>query len=171
MTVVALALLAASTKAKTPTSSSYSFLLVILLIGVAGYFFFIRPQQQRAKKVREQQSSYEIGDEILTVGGIVGRIVDLTAERVTIISGETDDGEVLGEEPTRLVLVRRAIAQKIQPSTPDVEVDDEWEDRGEVEEEEHDEDEHDGHDGHDHDEAEHDEVEDTDEAVEGENNK
>lgn len=116
-------LLAASSK-KTTSSSSASFLIVILVIGAAAYFFFLRPQQQKARRQRQQHQAYAVGDEVLTVGGIVGRVVALDDERVTILSGGADDLEVVGggvaAEPTRLVLVRNAIARKVEPPVEDV---------------------------------------------------
>lgn len=117
-------LLAASSK-KTTSSSSASFLIVILVIGVAAYFFFLRPQQQKARRQRQQSQTYAVGDEVLTVGGIVGRVVALDDERVTILSGVGDaldvvDGGVAAAEPTRLVLVRNAIARKVEPPAEDV---------------------------------------------------
>jgi len=113
-------LLAASSKKST--SSSAGFLILILVIGVGAYFFFLRPQQQKARRQRHQSQEIAVGDEILTVGGIVGRVVDLDAERVTILSGVDPGSDGVGagigpsgSEPTRLVLVRNAIARKIEP--------------------------------------------------------
>ena len=86
---------------------------------MAGYFFFLRPQQQKAKKARAVSKEVEVGDEILTVGGIVGRVVDVNDDRLTIVSGTDAQGiATLGTEPTRLVLVKAAIARKIEPVVP-----------------------------------------------------
>lgn len=114
-------LVAASSK-KTTSSSSYTFLLFLLVIGVALYFLFLRPQQQKAKRQREANSQVEVGDEVLTVGGMVGRIVDMEGDRVTVETGG-DGGPV-----TRLVFVRNAISRKLEeaPSTdehPEFELD------------------------------------------------
>jgi preprotein translocase YajC subunit len=122
------ALLVAATSKKQPTSSSAGFLIIILVIGVGAYFFFLRPQQQKARRQRQQSQEIAVGDEILTVGGIVGRVVALDAERVTILSGvvagsDGDQGagvDPTGSEPTRLVLVRNAIARKVEPRVEDV---------------------------------------------------
>lgn len=115
LTLVAPLLLAASKKT-TSSSGSATFLIVILIIGLGAYFFFLRPQQQRARRQRQQHSEIGVGDEILTVGGIVGRVVDINSDHVTIVSGAEVQGPgALGSEPTRLVLVRNAIARKIEP--------------------------------------------------------
>ena len=63
----------------------------VLIIG-ALYFMTIRPQQQRAKAQRALVSSITLGDEIVTVGGMLGRIVDLTEEDVSV---ETTPGTVI----------------------------------------------------------------------------
>lgn len=114
MTSVITALLMAATK-KT-SSGSATFIIFLVLIAVVGYFLLIRPQKQRARRQKEQQSNIGVGDEVLTVGGIVGRVTALDGEHVTILSGgDTVGFPAVGNEPTRLVLVRNAIARKIEP--------------------------------------------------------
>lgn len=140
MTVVhALGLLAASSStsaAKKSSGSSYTFIIFLLVIGVAGYFFLLRPQQQKARKQKEAQSDIGVGDEVLTVGGIVGTVLDINSERVTIVTG-AEGADLDGEHavPTRMVLVRQAIARKIEPTVAgptydDVEPVEEYEEHG-----------------------------------------
>jgi preprotein translocase subunit YajC len=105
--------LAATTK-KT-SGGSATFLIILVLLGLAGYFLFLRPQQQKARKQRELQSDIEVGDEVLTVGGIVGTVISINSERVTIVTG-AEPGSTAAEPPTRMVLVRNAIARKIEPT-------------------------------------------------------
>ena len=55
-------------------------LLPLLAIGVLGYFFFIRPQQRKAQAARAQQNSgIDVGDEVQTVGGVIGTVLESTA--------------------------------------------------------------------------------------------
>lgn len=113
MTATITALLMAATK--KPSSSSATFIIFLVLIAVVGYFLLIRPQKQKQRRQREQQSNIGVGDDILTVGGIVGRVIALDGEHVTILSGgDTVGFPAVGNEPTRLVLVRNAIARKIE---------------------------------------------------------
>ncbi len=120
-------LVASSTKS---SSSSTTFIVFLVLIALVGYFLLIRPQRQKQRRQREQQSAISVGDEVLTVGGIVGKVTAIDADRVTILTGgDTVGFAAAGSEPTRLVLVRNAIARKIEPPLPDVssEADDEGE--------------------------------------------
>jgi preprotein translocase subunit YajC len=48
------------------------------------YFLLIRPQRKQQKQHEEMVRSLSRGDEIVTMGGIVGKIVHLTEDRVTI---------------------------------------------------------------------------------------
>lgn len=57
-------------------SQLYSVLVMGLMFG-AVYFFMIRPQSKKKKLEDQMRSSLEIGDEITTIGGIMGRIVNL----------------------------------------------------------------------------------------------
>jgi preprotein translocase YajC subunit len=96
-------------------------------IGLLGYFFFIRPQQRKAQAARQGQGSagFEIGDEVQTVGGVVGTVLEVHGDRYTLLTGALgDDGNLDGPQPTRIVFVRQAIAKKIEP-IEDVRIDDE----------------------------------------------
>lgn len=105
----------ATVAATKSSSSSVTFLLFIVLIIGALYLLFLRPQQQRARKQREMMSAIDVGDEVLTVGGIVGRVLFIDGDRVTI---ETGDGGGQYEAPgTRLVLLRSAISRKLEVPT------------------------------------------------------
>lgn len=71
----------------TSTGGSSSYLiLMIVLIGVM-YFVMIRPQKKRQKEEQEMRASLEIGDEIITIGGIVGKVVTIRDEDIVIETG------------------------------------------------------------------------------------
>jgi preprotein translocase subunit YajC len=90
-------------------------LLPLIAIGVLAYFFFIRPQQRKAQAARKAQGSdIEVGDEVQTVGGVVGTVLEIHGDRYTLLTGALgDDGNLDGPQPTRIVFVRQAIARKI----------------------------------------------------------
>ena len=48
------------------------------------WFMLVRPQQQRVRRQRELVSSLAVGDEVVTAGGVVGRIVGLDDEQVRL---------------------------------------------------------------------------------------
>src|ERR1700679_446553 len=108
------------------SSSSLIPLLPLVAIGLLGYFFFIRPQQRKAQAARQGQGSgFEVGDEVQTVGGVVGTVLEVHGDRYTLLTGALgDDGTLDGPQPTRIVFVRQAIAKKIEP-IEDVRIDDE----------------------------------------------
>lgn len=61
----------------------------VLIIGmvVLFYFFLIRPQNKRAKEHRELISSLDKGDEVVTAGGILGKVTKVTDDYVVIEIG------------------------------------------------------------------------------------
>ena len=122
-TLAASHLIVAATKS---SSSSLITLLPLVAIGLLGYFFFIRPQQRKAQAARQGQTSgYEVGDEVQTVGGVVGTVLEVHGDRYTLLTGALgDDGNLDGPQPTRIVFVRQAIAKKIEP-IEDVRIEDE----------------------------------------------
>ena len=113
-------LVVAASSTTSKSSGSSVFLIVLLGIGAVAYFAFLRPQQQRAKQQREKSRQVEVGDEVLTVGGIVGRVVDVGDDRITIVSGGDGPDAAPGDPPpTRLVVVRQGIARRLDPVVPE----------------------------------------------------
>jgi len=66
----------AAAPAATPGAEMVQFLPLIAIF-VVFYFILIRPQQKRAKETRAMLSALQKGDEVVTAGGIVGRISKL----------------------------------------------------------------------------------------------
>jgi preprotein translocase subunit YajC len=61
----------------------FTFLPLILLVAVM-YFLMIRPQQRRRREAQQLQSQLGPGDEVVTIGGLYGTIVDADDETVTL---------------------------------------------------------------------------------------
>ena len=58
--------------------------LPMILLFVVFYFLLIRPQQKRTKQHREMVAGLSKGDEVVTNGGILGKITDVTDNFLTI---------------------------------------------------------------------------------------
>ena len=56
----------------------------LILIFVVFYFLLIRPQQKKAKQHREMLQALKKGDEVITAGGICGKIVGSTDDFLTL---------------------------------------------------------------------------------------
>lgn len=68
--------------------SSMSMIIMLVLMFAVFYFFFIRPENKKKKTVEEMRSALSVGDEITTIGGMTGKIVQVTEETVTFETGE-----------------------------------------------------------------------------------
>ena len=55
---------------------------------VVFYFFLIRPENKKKKKAEEMRNSLSVGDKITTIGGMVGKIVDISGDLITFETGE-----------------------------------------------------------------------------------
>ena len=64
-------------------TATYIIMMVVLIALM--YFMMIRPQKKRQKEEQEMRSSLEIGDEITTIGGIMGRVVAIKDDEDAII--------------------------------------------------------------------------------------
>ena len=81
------------TAANTGTGTEGSWLLAVvrflplLLVVVAMYFILIRPQRKREKEAQNMRNNLQVGDEVTTSGGIVGRVVSLREDTVVVETG------------------------------------------------------------------------------------
>ena len=88
------------------TGSMLPSIFSLVLIVAVFYFFIIRPQQKRDKESSKMRSSLEVGDDIITIGGIVGTIVSMKEDTLVI---ET------GSDRSKLRITRWAVQQNTTP--------------------------------------------------------
>jgi len=67
-------------------------LLPLVLIFAVFYFLLIRPQNKRQKEHREMVANIEVGDEIVTAGGVLGKVTDMKDQFVHV---QVADGVIL----------------------------------------------------------------------------
>ena len=79
---------------------------LILLIGIM-YFLLIRPQKKREKEVNAMRSSVQVGDEIITIGGICGKIVKTKDESLVI---------QVGADKVKFEIMRWAVSKVVEQS-------------------------------------------------------
>lgn len=95
----------------------------LVIIGgfmVIAYFLMIKPQKKRQKAIMDMRDNLKIGDNIITIGGIKGKIVELSDTEVVIET--SDDG-------TKIEFIKSAIHSVVSKSEKSsVEEDDEEED-------------------------------------------
>ena len=66
-----------SSSMDSTTMSNISMIVMLVIMFAVMYFLLYRPQKKQQKKDAEMRSSLEIGDEVTTIGGIVGRVIAL----------------------------------------------------------------------------------------------
>ena len=67
-----------------PQGNAFLQLLPLVLIFVVFYFLLIRPQAKRAKEHRAMVSALAVGDEVVTSGGILGRVTETSEQFLTV---------------------------------------------------------------------------------------
>ena len=60
-----------------------SIIMIVAMIAIF-YFLMYRPQKKAEKAAAEMRNSLQVGDEVSTIGGIIGKIVSIKEETVTI---------------------------------------------------------------------------------------
>lgn len=69
-------------------AGSGSMIFMLVLMFAIFYFLIIRPESKKKKKTEEMRNSLSIGDEITTIGGMTGKLVQVTEDTVTFETGE-----------------------------------------------------------------------------------
>ena len=65
----------------------YGSIILIVVMLIAMYFLMIRPQKKKQKEEQEMRNNVRIGDELTTIGGICGRVVNVKDDTLTIETG------------------------------------------------------------------------------------
>ena len=83
-------------------------LIPLLLLLVVMYFLMIRPQKKKDKEIKEMRNSLTVGDEIVTIGGICGKIVKTKDESFII---------QVGADKVKFELMRWAVSSVTKESS------------------------------------------------------
>ncbi len=86
--------------ANSPSQSIMSFLPIIGII-VVFYFFMIRPQMKKQKEAKKFVEQIKKGDKVVTIGGIIGKITEVT-----------DNGYIIESENTKIKVLKSAISME-----------------------------------------------------------
>ena len=62
----------------------YSMILILVVMVAVFYFMIIRPEKKKKKEEENLRNSLKEGDKITTIGGIVGKIVDIKGDNIVI---------------------------------------------------------------------------------------
>ncbi len=93
------------------SGSNVTFLISLVLMVAIFYFLLIRPQQRRARQQRSLVESLRIGDEVITIGGLFGTILEIDDETITLDAGAG----------TRLRYLKQAVARRFVEENEDEE--------------------------------------------------
>lgn len=77
-------------------------LVMIGLIFIVFYFFMIRPQQKKQKELKNFRNNMAVGDKVVTIGGVHGKILEIA-----------DSTVVLNSEGSRIRFEKSAISQSV----------------------------------------------------------
>ena len=74
--------------ASSGAAGGSSMILMLIALFAVFYFFMIRPENKKKKKAEEMRNSLTVGEEITTIGGMTGKVVQVTEDTVTFETGE-----------------------------------------------------------------------------------
>src|SRR3954465_11729005 len=100
-------------------SSLLPFVFQVVAIFAIFYFVMIRPQQKQRKDHEERLRNLKRGDEIVTTGGIIGKVVHIAETARDGKSGATmDDRVTIKSDESRLIVERGRIARVLTAAEP-----------------------------------------------------
>ena len=103
-------------------------ILPLILLLLIMYFLLIRPQKKREKQITAMRNAIQVGDEIITIGGICGKVVKTKEETLVIqvgadktkfevmrwaISKVVNEKEVVKEEKTEEAPAKKAMPKRL----------------------------------------------------------
>ena len=94
--------LLAAAKPAPPGGANYLYILIAVML--LAYLVLVRPQRQRAQRQQKAMKEIAVGDDVVTVGGIVGRVTSMEGDRVWL---ELDAGVVVE-------FLRQAVARRLE---------------------------------------------------------
>ncbi|MCG8540723.1 MAG: preprotein translocase subunit YajC [Clostridia bacterium] len=84
-------------------TGQYSGLIMMVVFFGIFYFLLIRPQQKKNKEIQKMRSELQIGDNIITIGGVHGKVLSIKDEVMTI---------EVGADKTKLQVSKWAVGSK-----------------------------------------------------------
>ena len=75
-----------TTTEATPGMGMTSIIMLVVMFGVM-YFMMIRPENKRKKEAEAMRSALKVGDKITTIGGIIGKVVDVKDDKFVVETG------------------------------------------------------------------------------------
>ncbi len=84
-------------------------IIMLVLTIVVFYFFAIRPQKKQEKEAADMRNSITVGDEIITIGGIIGTVVIIKDDKMMI---ET------GNDRSKLTILKSAVRTVLRDDEP-----------------------------------------------------
>lgn len=77
-----------ATDASTGTTSAWSMIPMLVIMVAILYFFMLRPEKKRKKEAEDLRNSLTVGDKIVTIGGMTGKIVSVSSDDIVFETGE-----------------------------------------------------------------------------------
>jgi preprotein translocase subunit YajC len=99
-------------------STLLPFVFQIVAIFAIFYFVMIRPQQKQRRQHEDRLRNLKRGDEVVTSGGIIGKVVHIAEQKGDSKAATMDDRITIKSDESRLVVERGRIAKVLTAAEP-----------------------------------------------------
>ncbi len=101
-------------------SGTLTMILPLIILLAIMYFLLIRPQKKREKEINAMRKGVQVGDEIITIGGICGKIVKTKEDSLVIqVGADKVKFEIMRWAVSRVVEEGKKPASKVRSEEPD----------------------------------------------------
>lgn len=83
---------AAKTSGNAMSSTLFTVVYLVVIVGVM-YFLLIRPQRKKTKEEKKMRENLQVGDDIVTIGGIYGKVISLKEDTI-VIESKSDHSKI-----------------------------------------------------------------------------
>lgn len=90
------------------------FLFVLILMFALMYMLLIRPQRAQQRRQQEMLANVKVGDEVITVGGLYGDVVEVQADRISLEIAEDVEVEIAKRAIANVVPAEDAAAREVE---------------------------------------------------------
>lgn len=83
---------AAKTGTNAMSSTLFTVVYLVVIVGVM-YFLLVRPQRKKTKEEKKMRENLQVGDDIVTIGGIYGKVISLKEDTI-VIESKSDHSKI-----------------------------------------------------------------------------
>lgn len=106
-----------------PAGGGLTTIIMLVAMFAVMYFLIIRPQKKKDKEIKAMRSSLSVGDDVVTIGGIAGKIVKISEDTVVIELSHAKQRITIAKWAVGTVEKKSKVSDDVKTETKEIETD------------------------------------------------